>query len=397
MQTPAVRTCSGRTGVPEEERHLGPGRRRVREQCGRRLRLRAGRGLGGCREGVGSGSSFEVPRCPVCPARWDFCRVRPGRRQLRGLFGKTLSPWGGASGLSAPDGTLVWISSALAGRSHDLTAACSRRVIATCIRLGIRVLAGKGCQGAGGPVALAGQDPDTGQGPHRPAVIRQPGVLPPPTAPRESHRPDQDLAHPPQSPDQPQQTHVNHQGRPHPEDSPLKNAQKCWSCQAGRQTGDGGVVAEIARGCAESVRLEGLGAGRWFGSAVVVGRRSRTEAWRRPGQAGVGTGCTVGRSADSGRAAVRVVGVVLSRVAAVGEAEVGPALRGAAGGWSDGSEIGRWIVHEWPRSNRAMNAGARIAFLDESGVFLLHRIGRTCSPRGRTSLVRHYVRPCPMW
>lgn len=236
-----------------------------------------------------------------------------------------------------------------------------------------------------------------GPGPHRPAVIRQPGVLPPPTAPRESHRPDQDLAHPPQSPDQPQQTHVNHQGRPHPEDSPLKNAQKCWSCQAGRQTGDGGVVAEIARGCAESVRLEGLGAGRWFGSAVVVGRRSRTEAWRRPGQAGVGTGCTVGRSADSGRAAVRVVGVVLSRVAAVGEAEVGPALRGAAGGWSDGSEIGRWIVHEWPRSNRAMNAGARIAFLDESGVFLLHRIGRTCSPRGRTSLVRHYVRPCPMW
>ncbi len=284
-------------------RHPGPGRRRVREQCGRRLRLRAGRGLGGCREGVGSGSSFEVLRCPVCPARWDFCRVRPGRRQLRGLFGKTLSPWGGASGLSAPDGALVWISSALAGRSHDLTAACSRRVIATCIRLGIRVLAGKGCQGAGGPVALAGRDPDAGQGPHRPAVIRQPGVLPPPTAPRESHRPEQDLAHPPQSPDQPQQTHVNHLGRPHPEASPLKNAQCLAEDGRGDLRGppaaefllcvarqDRDKIAELLRPlctapaeeaalCGRSLISPGLTSRNSPGAGLVSGRSPKERLW----------------------------------------------------------------------------------------------------------------------
>lgn len=45
--------------------------------------------------------------------------------------------------ITAPDGTLVWISPALPGRAPDLTAARRHRITATCIRLGIPVLAGK--------------------------------------------------------------------------------------------------------------------------------------------------------------------------------------------------------------------------------------------------------------
>jgi hypothetical protein len=56
--------------------------------------------------------------------------------------------------ITAPDGTLVWISPALAGRAHDLTAARRHRIIATCIRLGIPVLADKAYQGAGDLVAV---------------------------------------------------------------------------------------------------------------------------------------------------------------------------------------------------------------------------------------------------
>ncbi|WP_239770599.1 transposase [Streptomyces sp. CL12-4] len=36
-----------------------------------------------------------------------------------------------------------------------------------------------------------------------------------------------------------------------------------------------------------------------------------------------------------------------------------------------------------------MNTRAWIVFLDESGVSLLPQIRRTCSPRGRTPLLRH--------
>ncbi|MGW2584629.1 transposase [Streptomyces virginiae] len=56
--------------------------------------------------------------------------------------------------ITAPDGTLVWISPALAGRVHDLTAARRHRIIATCVRLGIPVLADKAYQGAGDITAV---------------------------------------------------------------------------------------------------------------------------------------------------------------------------------------------------------------------------------------------------
>ncbi|MET9532174.1 winged helix-turn-helix domain-containing protein [Streptomyces sp. NPDC006649] len=56
----------------------------------------------------------------------------------------------------------------------------------------------------------------------------------------------------------------------------------------------------------------------------------------------------------------------------------------------DELEIARWIAHEWPRIKKgAVNKRAWIVFLDESGVSLLPQIRRTCSPRGRTPLLRH--------
>lgn len=56
--------------------------------------------------------------------------------------------------VTAPDGTLVWISEALPSRMRDLTAARRHRIIATCIRLGIPILADKACQGAGRIIAV---------------------------------------------------------------------------------------------------------------------------------------------------------------------------------------------------------------------------------------------------
>lgn len=59
--------------------------------------------------------------------------------------------------ITAPDRTLVWISPALAGRVHDLTAARRHRIIATCVRLGTPVLADNAYQGAGNTIAVPGR------------------------------------------------------------------------------------------------------------------------------------------------------------------------------------------------------------------------------------------------
>ncbi|KOG55481.1 transposase [Streptomyces virginiae] len=58
--------------------------------------------------------------------------------------------------ITTPEGTLVRISPALAGRVHDLTAARRHRIIATCVRLGILILilANMAYQGAGDTVTV---------------------------------------------------------------------------------------------------------------------------------------------------------------------------------------------------------------------------------------------------
>lgn len=47
------------------------------------------------------------------------------------------------------DGRLLWISPALPGRAHDLTAARAHRIIRICERQGVPVLADRAYMGAG--------------------------------------------------------------------------------------------------------------------------------------------------------------------------------------------------------------------------------------------------------
>jgi hypothetical protein len=78
-------------------------------------------------------------------------RVAGGRR---GFSGKHRRHGVNLQIITAPDGTLVWISPALPGHTHDLTAARRHLIIATCVRPGIPVLADKGYQGAGDIVTV---------------------------------------------------------------------------------------------------------------------------------------------------------------------------------------------------------------------------------------------------
>jgi hypothetical protein len=48
-----------------------------------------------------------------------------------------------------PDGRLLWLSPALPGRSHDLTAARTHRIIRICERQGVPILADLAYQGGG--------------------------------------------------------------------------------------------------------------------------------------------------------------------------------------------------------------------------------------------------------
>ncbi|QCX82412.1 Transposase DDE domain protein (plasmid) [Streptomyces sp. YIM 121038] len=54
--------------------------------------------------------------------------------------------------ITAEEGKLLWISPALPGGTHDITAAREHDVVETCAVLGLDVLADKGYQGAGGTV-----------------------------------------------------------------------------------------------------------------------------------------------------------------------------------------------------------------------------------------------------
>ncbi|SFG91509.1 DDE superfamily endonuclease [Streptomyces mirabilis] len=54
-----------------------------------------------------------------------------------------------------PDGRLLWLSPALPGRSHDLTAARTHRIIRICERQGVPILADLAYQG-GGPWLTTG-------------------------------------------------------------------------------------------------------------------------------------------------------------------------------------------------------------------------------------------------
>ncbi len=86
------------------------------------------------------------------------------RSEARVLVGNVVTPWvpwdfarrNGTQGhgvnmqvVADPAGNLLWISPALPGRTHDLTAARTHRIIRICERQGVPVLADRAYIGAG--------------------------------------------------------------------------------------------------------------------------------------------------------------------------------------------------------------------------------------------------------
>lgn len=65
--------------------------------------------------------------------------------------------------VSDQDGRLLWISPALPGRTHDLTAARTHRIIRICERRGVPILADCACVGAGYWVTTPQRRPPGGE------------------------------------------------------------------------------------------------------------------------------------------------------------------------------------------------------------------------------------------
>lgn len=65
--------------------------------------------------------------------------------------------------VTGPNGQTLWISPALPGRSHDLAAARTHRIIRICERQGVPVLADRAYQGAGPWVTVGRKRPPGGE------------------------------------------------------------------------------------------------------------------------------------------------------------------------------------------------------------------------------------------
>ncbi|MCX5215559.1 transposase family protein [Kitasatospora sp. NBC_00240] len=65
--------------------------------------------------------------------------------------------------ITDPTGRLVWTSRILPGRTHDLTAARTHRIVKTCVRLRIPTLADMAYTGAGGTFAVPTRRPPRGE------------------------------------------------------------------------------------------------------------------------------------------------------------------------------------------------------------------------------------------
>jgi hypothetical protein len=111
-----------------------------------------------------------------------------------------------------PDGRLLWLSPALPGRVHDLTAARTHKIIRICERQGVPILADLAYQGAG-PWLTTGikrrplQERGAGRGAGTGRTRRRTAEV---------------LADLPQTPMQPQPHDANRQSRPHPGAATLK-------------------------------------------------------------------------------------------------------------------------------------------------------------------------------
>ncbi len=105
--------------------------------------------------------------------------------------------------ITDPDGRLLWLSPALPGRAHDLTAARTHRIIRNCERQGVPILTDLAYQGGGPWVSTRHQT----QAPARtqpPREERQPGPGRGAGTGRTRRRSPEVLAHLPQIPMQPE-------------------------------------------------------------------------------------------------------------------------------------------------------------------------------------------------
>ncbi len=151
MSAVAVRARCSRTGVPAQERHaaagfgisLGSAHAHVHAVIGH---------LAGLAPGLTAALRSSDTRYALLDRTLAECDpTGDGRADYSG---KHRRHGANQQVMTAPDGTRAWISPALPGQAHDLAAARRHRITATCIRLGIPVLADRGYQGAGDSVAV---------------------------------------------------------------------------------------------------------------------------------------------------------------------------------------------------------------------------------------------------
>lgn len=128
--------------------------------------------------------------------------------------------------ITDPVGHVLWISSKLPGRCHDLTAVRTHQIIRICERQGVPVLADRAYQGAG-PWVTTSRKARPAASCLRPAH-GQPGTGPGPSLRRTWDGAAEVLANLPQVTRQPESNDVHREGRPHPGAATLKRLSYAW-------------------------------------------------------------------------------------------------------------------------------------------------------------------------
>ncbi|WP_452746356.1 transposase family protein [Streptomyces filipinensis] len=157
-----------------------------------------------------------------------------------------------------PGGRLLWLRPALPGRTHDLTAARTHRIIRICERQGVPILADLASQGAG---PLADHRHQT-QAPAETRPYRKdpkPGTGRCTSASRARRRALEGLAHLPQVPMQPESNDVNRQGHPRTGAATLKGDASAPQVQEGRSR----LVRGDARTAAQGAFLTAYSGRAW--------------------------------------------------------------------------------------------------------------------------------------
>ena len=114
--------------------------------------------------------------------------------------------------VTGPAGELIWYAPALPGRTVDITAARTHRIITTCERLRLPVLADKAYPGADGTFQILFKR-HLGRALTREQANVNPATCPTPASRRAGLRPPQVLAHLPRSQDEPEPNDVDREGR----------------------------------------------------------------------------------------------------------------------------------------------------------------------------------------